>query len=63
MKTHDNPRPHLHRPCNQTWLLIRSTHMRRPHYDCRDFAGCLDAPELIPAGSGHSLLRRSEVSA
>jgi hypothetical protein len=34
--------------------------MRKPHYDCRDFADCIDAPELIPSGTHDAYIRRSE---
>ena len=47
---------------NQTYLLIRTAQMRKPHYTCRDFAECLDAPQFIPAGAGHLLVSR-EVTA
>lgn len=42
---------------NETYLLISRRQMQRA-FDCRDFAGCLDAPELIPAGADHQLLSR-----
>ena len=59
MKTHGQ-RTHKFAPRNETYLLIRSPQMRKPHYDCRDFADCLDAPELVPSGAHDACIRRSE---